>query len=259
MASLESRNVTKVFRALGRETEALRSVNFVTADDEFLCVVGPSGSGKTTLLKILSGILEPTAGRVVIHSPNGREPRNALVFQEHGLFPWMTVRENVAFGLEMQGVGRRERTEAAHDFIRRVGLERYDGCYPCELSVGMRQRVALARAFVARAQILFLDEPFGALDAQTRFLLQQELLALWAGERKLVIFVTHDIDEAVLLGDRILVLSGAPGTVRQEISVDLPRPRDPNGPHWARAAELKRGIWAMLEEEVRKGLYGGNA
>ena len=254
--ALESRNISKVFETPRGRIEALRSVGFTATPNEFLCLVGPSGCGKTTLLKILAGILEPTAGGVVFHSRNGAPPRNALVFQEHGLFPWMTVLENVAFGLEMQGVGRRERVEASLGFIRKVGLERYCGSYPLELSVGMRQRVALARAFVSKAQILLLDEPFGSLDAQTRLLLQQELLSLWALEKKLVVFVTHDIDEAILLADRILVLSGAPGTIRAELRVDLPRPRDPTGDAWVAAVSLRRTIWEMLEQEVRKGLYG---
>jgi NitT/TauT family transport system ATP-binding protein len=256
MGVLEARNISKVFHSPRGPTEALRSVDFTAGHNDFLCLVGPSGCGKTTLLKILARILEPTAGEVVFHSQNGCPPRSALVFQEHGLFPWMTVLENVAFGLEMQGVGRKERAEAALGFIRSVGLERYRGRYPFELSVGMRQRVALARAFVSNAQILLLDEPFGSLDAQTRLLLQQELLALWSLEKKLVVFVTHDIDEAILLGDRILVMSGAPGTIRGELQVDLPRPRDPTSDQWVAASPLKRAVWLMLEQEVRRCLYG---
>jgi len=254
--ALESRNISKVFETPRGRIEALRSVDFTASANEFLCLVGPSGCGKTTLLKILAGILDPTAGEVVFHSRNGAPPRNALVFQEHGLFPWMTVLENVAFGLEMQGVGRRERVEAALGFIRTVGLERYCASYPLELSVGMRQRVALARAFVSKAGVLLLDEPFGSLDAQTRLLLQQELLSLWALEKKLVVFVTHDIDEAILLADRILVLSGAPATIRADLRGDLPRPRDPTGDARVAGASLRRTIWGMLEQEVRQGLYG---
>ena len=255
MISVECRNVTKIFRSPRGETEALKSVTFAAAGNEFICIVGPSGSGKTTLLKIIARLVEPTSGEVVVHSPGGLPVRDALVFQEHGLFPWMTVLENVAFGLEMQGVPKKARSEAAHRFIQKVGLERFHRNYPFELSVGMRQRVALARAFVSNAQILLMDEPFGALDAQTKFLLQQELLALWSVEKKLVIFVTHDMDEAILLADRILVLTGAPGTVREDIPVDLARPRDPTSDSWAVAARLKREIWAMLEQEVRKFLY----
>lgn len=255
MISIECRNISKVFSSPRGATEALTSVNFAAADNEFLCIVGSSGSGKTTLLKILARVLQPTTGEVLVHSSNGCPPRNALVFQEHGLFPWMTVVENVAFGLEMQGVRRQERSDAAHSFIRKVGLEGFSKSYPCELSVGMRQRVALARAFVSNAQILLMDEPFGSLDAQTRLLLQQELLALWTLERKLVIFVTHDMDEAILLADRILVMSGAPGTIREQLPVTLPRPRDPTTSEWAASAGFKRKIWTWLEQDVRNGLY----
>jgi len=254
MISIECRNISKIFRSPRGDTEALRSVNFTAADNEFLCIVGSSGSGKTTLLKILARVLEPTSGEVVVHSLNGQQPRNALVFQEHGLFPWMTVLDNVSFGLEMQGVRRKERAEAAHCFIRKVGLEGFSRSYPFELSVGMRQRVALARAFVSNAQILLMDEPFGSLDAQTRLLLQEELLALWTQERKLVIFVTHDMDEAILLADRILVMSGSPGTILEQIPVDLQRPRDPTS-EWAESVGLKKEIWTLLEQDVRRRLY----
>ncbi|HXK61681.1 MAG TPA: ABC transporter ATP-binding protein [Acidobacteriota bacterium] len=255
MISIECREISKIFRSPRGDTEALRSVSFTAADHEFVCIVGSSGSGKTTLLKILARVLEPTAGEVVLRSANGSAPRNALVFQEHGLFPWMTVLENVAFGLEMQGVARRDRTDAAHCFIRKVGLDGYSKKYPYELSVGMRQRVALARAFVSNAQILLMDEPFASLDAQTKLLLQEEMLSLWSQERKLVIFVTHDMDEAILLADRILVMSGSPGTILEQIPVELSRPRNPTS-EWAAAAELKGRIWTLLEQDVRRRLYG---
>jgi NitT/TauT family transport system ATP-binding protein len=226
-------------------------------------VVGPSGCGKTTLLKIVAGLLRPTDGRVefgIEHEwwtpENGRAwPRNALVFQEHGVFPWMTVADNVAFGLEMRGVARRERRGRARAFLDRVGLGAFADNYPSELSVGMRQRVGIARAFVTDVPILLMDEPFGSLDAQTKLLLQEELLRIWREDRKLVVFVTHDLEEAVRMGDRVLVMTGRPGRIREEIPVTVPRPRsgvrDPR-----HVAEIAWHIWQLLRDEVRKSFSG---
>jgi len=221
---------------------------------EFVCVVGPSGCGKTTLLKIIAGLIRPTTGRIVYHHADldGRLA-NAVVFQEHGLFPWMTVLDNVAFGLEARGVGRRLRRARALDFVRRMGLGAFAGAYPHELSVGMRQRVGMARAFLADPLMLLMDEPLGSVDAQTRRVLQEELLRIWQEHRKLVVYVTHDIEEAVLLGDRVLVMSGSPGRILQEITVPLGRPRDLER-GCPQVEEIKWDIWKMLKEEVRKGL-----
>jgi NitT/TauT family transport system ATP-binding protein len=233
---------------------ALEGVSFSVRPSEFVCVVGPSGCGKSTLLKIIAGLLEPTSGRVMFEGGvDGGRPRGGLVFQEHGTFPWMSVLDNVAFGLEMLGVGRAERRERAMEYIRRVGLAAFARHYPHELSVGMRQRVGIARAFVADAPILLMDEPFGSLDAQTRWVLQGELLRIWAEHRKLVVFVTHDIEEAVLLADRVLVMTGRPGRIREEIRVPLERPRDlPRDQQ--RVGEITWHIWQLLEQEVRSGL-----
>ena len=233
---------------------ALDGVSFNVRPSEFVCVVGPSGCGKSTLLKIIAGLLEPTSGRVMFEGGvDGGRPRGGLVFQEHGTFPWMTVLDNVAFGLEMQGVGRGERRDRAMAYIERVGLAQFARHYPHELSVGMCQRVGIGRAFVADVPMLLMDEPFGALDAQTRWVLQGELLRIWADHRKLVVFVTHDIEEAVLLGDRVLVMTGRPGRVREEIRIPLERPRDlPRDQQ--KIGEITWHIWQLLEEEVRTGL-----
>ncbi|MGE0554791.1 MAG: ABC transporter ATP-binding protein [Gemmatimonadales bacterium] len=233
---------------------ALDGVSFNVRPSEFVCVVGPSGCGKSTLLRIIAGLNEPTAGRVMFEGGvDSARPRGGLVFQEHGTFPWMTVLDNVAFGLEMQGVGREERRERAMTYIHRVGLAAFARHYPHELSVGMRQRVGIGRAFVADAPVLLMDEPFGSLDAQTRWVLQGELLRIWAEHKKLVVFVTHDIEEAVLLGDRVLVMTGHPGRILEEIRVPLPRPRDlPRDQH--RIGEITWHIWQLLEQEVRSGL-----
>ena len=233
------------------QTPALEDVSFSAGEQDFICIVGPSGCGKTTLLKLIAGLLQPSSGEIVFDAGSADpHPGAALVFQEHGLFPWMSVLDNAAFGLEMQGVGRKERHRLAGEFIERVGLGAFANHYPHELSVGMRQRVAIARAFVADPRILLMDEPFGSLDAQTRLVLQEELLRLWKDHRKLVIYVTHDIEEAGLLGDRVLVMSGRPGRIREDIPVPLGRPRVVED-----ITEIKWHIWRTLRDEVRKSLH----
>jgi len=247
-------DVAHRFVAANGAVVALEGVTFRARPREFVCLVGPSGCGKSTLLRIVAGLLQPSAGRVLFEGgfSNGR-PRTDLVFQEHGAFPWLTVLDNVAFGLEMRGVPRVDRRRQAMAFVETVGLGPFAHHYPHQLSVGMRQRVVIARAFVSGSPILLMDEPFGALDAQTRRVLQEELLRIWQQHRKLVLYVTHDIEEAVLLGDRILVLTGRPGRIREDIPVGLNRPRDPQRDQ-SRVSELTWHIWRLLEEEVRHGL-----
>ena len=252
--AFECRSVSKVYRTANGSAHALDGVSFIARPREFLCIVGPSGCGKTTLLKAIAGLVAPTSGEIVFRDePPPDRPRNAVVFQEHGLFPWMSVLDNVAFGLEMRGVSRRERREQARAFVVQVGLETFAHSYPHELSVGMRQRAGIARAFLADPQILLMDEPLGSVDAQTRRVLQEELLRIWRQHQKLVVYVTHDIEEAVLLGDRVLVMTGRPGRIREEVPVTLGRPRgvNRNGPE---VSEIKWRIWRMLEDEVRKNL-----
>jgi NitT/TauT family transport system ATP-binding protein len=254
--SFECRNLSKVFPTRDERVAALQDVTFRVEEHEFVCVVGPSGCGKTTLLRLLSGLLQPTSGGIVFHGPlrDGRA-NAALVFQQHALFPWMTAVDNVAFGLEMQGVARAERRRRALDIIREVGLGPFAQRYPHELSMGMQQRANLARAFLADPDILLMDEPLGSLDAQTKLLLQQELLRIWKERRKIVIYVTHDIREAVLLGDRVLVLSGHPGRVREEIRVPLDRPRDLTYADTPDATRIVRHIWTAIEDEVRSSAW----
>ena len=243
----------------GDRVGALGGVSFEADHHEFVCIVGPSGCGKTTLLRVIGGLLPAQSGSVAtsIVPPGGsRVPLHGVVFQEHGVFPWLTVRKNVEFGLEMQRVPASERRERADAFIERVGLSRFADSYPHELSVGMRQRVGIARAFVSDSPILLMDEPFGALDAQTKMLLQDELLRIWREDRKLVLFVTHDIEEAVRLGDRVLVMTGRPGTIREEIRVGLPRPRT-GGESRARVAKISWDIWELLREEAQKAFASG--
>jgi NitT/TauT family transport system ATP-binding protein len=233
----------------------LQAVDFLVNEEEFVCIVGPSGCGKTTLLRIIAGLIQPTSGQIVyFEQPCNGQLHSAMVFQEQGLFPWMTVQDNVAFGLETQGAHRNERRRMARDFLIKVGLAAFVNNYPHELSGGMRQRVAILRAFLANPQILLMDEPFGSLDSQTRLVMQEELLRIWKDHRKTVVYVTHDIEEAILLGDRVLVMSGRPGHIRQEIEIPLERPRHMANRDHPEVAEIRWQIWSMLEDEVRKEL-----
>jgi NitT/TauT family transport system ATP-binding protein len=233
---------------------ALDRISLTLAPQEFVCLVGPSGCGKSTLLRAIAGLVEPSSGTISYHgSATGTAPEGGLVVQENGTFPWMTVLENVAFGLEMRGVPRAVRSAQALAYLERVGLGEFFSHYPHELSVGMRQRVAIGRAFVADAPILLMDEPFGALDAQTRWVLQGELLRVWGERRPIVLFVTHDIHEAVLLGDRVVVMSGRPGRILEAIAVPLRRPRNPKVVSPI-GLEIVAHIWNLLESEVRRGL-----
>jgi len=247
--------LSKTFSTLNGDVVALQAVDFQVDEEEFVCIVGPSGCGKTTLLKIIAGLLEPTTGQIIYsQQPIDHRPHSAMVFQEQGLFPWMTVQDNVAFGLEMQGVERQLRREQARDFLSKVGLSGFTRNYPHELSGGMRQRVAISRAFLANPQILLMDEPFGSLDSQTRLVMQEELLRIWRDHLKTVIYVTHDIEEAILLGDRVLVMSGRPGNIREDIPIPLERPRKLSNRDHPDVSEIRWQIWKMLEDEVRKEL-----
>jgi NitT/TauT family transport system ATP-binding protein len=230
----------------GKSICALRGLDFEVRHGEFVSVIGPSGCGKTTLLHILAGLLEPTAGSFQFFEQDGRNSRTALVFQENSLFPWMNVMENAAFGLEMRGVGKAERERRASRMLERLGLAGRERDYPRQLSTGMKQRVAVVRAFVSEAPLLLMDEPFAALDRQTRMRAQQELVELWESARKTVVFVTHDVDEALILSDRIVVLSSSPGTVLAEYRVGMERPRGFLCEPDEEAYELKRRILASL-------------
>jgi NitT/TauT family transport system ATP-binding protein len=247
--------ITKEYGTGPNKTTALAGVSLAARGAEFLSIVGPSGCGKTTLLKILAGLVQPTSGHVTFDDDRSTGLRTALVFQDHGLLPWYDVLGNVALGLRFQEGDRAHALERARHFIVQVGLERFLHHKPHELSIGMRQRVGIARAFVADAQILLLDEPFGSLDAQTRRVLQQELLRIWQEHRKLVVHVTHDIDEAILLSDRIIVMSGRPARIREEIAVAFARPRALDVLDSEEAKVIRRRVWSILEEEVRESLW----
>jgi NitT/TauT family transport system ATP-binding protein len=229
MSFLAVENVAKTFVSkTGRPIEALTGVSLAIDRNEFCCIVGPSGGGKSTLLNIVAGFERPTRGTVSVAGVPvaGPSVSRVMVFQEFALFPWLTVRENVSFGLEMQGVAKALRRHIATRYLKLVNLERFAESYPSELSGGMKQRVAIARALAVDPEMLLMDEPFGALDAHTRGLMQGELLRIWERERKTVLFVTHSVEEAVVLADTIVVIAGRPGTARAVLRVDMPRPRD---------------------------------
>jgi len=242
--------LSKSYSTAHGPVEALANITFSVNAGEFVCIVGPSGCGKSTLLKIIAGLLEPNGGELIFGMKQSGQPQNAMVFQEHGLFPWMTILDNVAFGLEMQGVARAERRERALGFLRQIGLESTAARYPHTLSVGMRQRVAIARAFLTDPQLLLMDEPFSALDAQSKRLLQVELLRIWREHQKTVVYVTHDLEEAVLLADRIFVMATRPGRICEEIKVPLPRPREWQHLETPEAREITWHIWKAIAPEV---------
>jgi NitT/TauT family transport system ATP-binding protein len=235
-----------------REVAALDGINFTIEENEFVSIIGPSGCGKTTLLKIIAGLIKPDKGKV--QYINSKQPNAILVFQDQGLLPWLNVLDNIGLGLELKGIPKAARREQVLDFMQRIRLNGFEGHFPHELSGGMRQRVALARAFLTNPDILLMDEPFGSLDAQTRIILQEELLNLLRTEPKTVLFVTHDIDEAILLSDQIIVISDRPGKVQQSIRVPIERPRDRMTKDNPIFKEIQNQIWQLLEQEVRKEL-----
>jgi NitT/TauT family transport system ATP-binding protein len=224
---LDVQHLNKFFGSGPRRTTALKDINFQTHRREFLCIVGPSGCGKTTLVRILAGLEEKNSGQVLLQGKAVTEPGSdrGMVFQGYTLFPWLTVKKNVMFGLEVNGRGKDEAERQALQWLQLIGLERFADAYPNQLSGGMKQRVAIVRALANQPPILLMDEPFGALDAQTRCRMQAHLLEIWRKIDITIVFITHDLDEAIFLADRILVLSAHPGEVRELIEVPVPRPR----------------------------------
>jgi NitT/TauT family transport system ATP-binding protein len=252
--------IRKDFSVRKRVVSALSDINLDIQQGEFVCIVGPSGCGKTTLLRILAGLETQTSGSFLVtpdDGPNARgrpRPINSMVFQEQSILPWMTVRDNVAFGLKAQGLGKRDRYAIANPFIRTVGLTGFEDALPHQLSGGMKQRVSLARAFANDPQILLMDEPFAALDEQTKLVLQAELLRIWEGTHKTVVYVTHSIDEAIVLADRLIIMSARPGRIKEIIDVDryFGRPRKVEQVKTsAHYGELFGRVWTQLRPEVQ--------
>jgi NitT/TauT family transport system ATP-binding protein len=229
-------------------------------DGEFVSVVGPSGCGKTTFLSVVDGLVAASAGRILVdgQAVTRPGPDRAMVFQEASLLPWRTVLGNVCYGLECLGMPRREREERAAHLIDLVGLSGFEHHYPYELSGGMQQRVNLARALLVDPKILLMDEPFASLDAQTRELMQEELLRIWLQAKKTVLFVTHQIDEAIYLSDRVLVFTGRPGRVKETIRVEIERPRPLGVKREPRFHAIEDRIWSLIEDDVRTGRERGH-
>ena len=241
---IECVGVGKIYPGKNEPVEALRGIDFTCEAGDFVCLLGRSGCGKSTLLQMMAGLEPPTAGQIAVagRELHGPSPDAAIVFQDHGLFPWMTVQKNVEFNMKARGTPAAERKRIAAHFVAMTSLTGFEGRYPHELSGGMRQRVGIARALTTDPKALLMDEPFGALDAQTRGNLQDELLQIWEKQRTTVLFVTHSIDEALLLADRILVFSPRPGRIAADIRVDLPRPRAPQSEAFSALARELRGL-----------------
>jgi NitT/TauT family transport system ATP-binding protein len=249
---IELEGVGVRFGKPGRGTFAVEDIGFTIGPGEFVALLGPSGCGKSTLLNIIAGFLKPHAGEARLDGAriDGPARDRAVVFQQHSLFPWMTARGNVAFGLEM--AGEAEAAKRADAFLEKVGLGGQGGKYPAQLSGGQQQRVGLARALINEPEVLLLDEPFGALDAMTRSLMQELLMKLWERSRSTTLFITHDLDEALLLADRVAVMGGTPGRIRRWIDVDLPRPRDLDLRNEPAFQALRREAGGLIRAESLK-------
>jgi NitT/TauT family transport system ATP-binding protein len=257
------RNLYKTFTVRGTIVRALVDMNVSIRDGEFFAIVGPSGCGKTTLLRILAGLEKQSSGTFDMKHVDPSKPINSMVFQEQSVFPWMTVKDNVSYGLRMRGVPNKQREEIVSYYIDKVGLTKFTKAFPFQLSGGMKQRVSLARAFANDPEILLMDEPFGALDEQTKLLLQEELLRIWQETGKTVCFITHSIDEAIVLADRIMVMTAHPGQTKAYVQVPFERPR---AVYEIRATpqygQLMYSIWELLRDEVlrakrEEGTEGG--
>ncbi len=239
----------------GEAIEALRDVHFEIGEKEFVVVVGPSGCGKSTLLNIIAGLLSSTSGQVVFEGIQAdSRPHTAIVFQDFALFPWRTVLKNIVYGLEEKGVRKKDRLKIATKYVNMVGLQRFENKYPHQLSGGMKQRVSIARALANDPMLLLMDEPFSALDAQARTLMQYELSRIWEETQKSLLYITHNIQEAVFLGDRVVVLSRRPGRILDVVRIDLPRPREEHITIEKRYLEYVNEIWNHIKMEAKKAL-----
>lgn len=247
--------VGRSFLSRKSEVAALRGVDLVVPDGEFCCIVGPSGCGKTTLLRMMAGLSRPSTGRILVRHDDPSRQARAVVFQEYSVFPWKTVRSNVELPMRANGIGKKEARRRAGMWLERVGLVGFEHAWPSQLSGGMRQRVAIARAFACDPELLLMDEPLAALDAQMRLLLQEQLLALSQEEAKTVVFVTHSIEEAILLGDRVVVMGARPGRMIADVRIPFERPRSPDFVRQQELfAKLHEEIWSLVKREVEQQL-----
>jgi NitT/TauT family transport system ATP-binding protein len=257
MTKLKLDKVTlEFFPRTGAPVVALDDVSLEVAEQEFAVIVGPSGCGKSSLLRLVAGLVEPTRGRITLDGiPVTRPGKDrGMVFQSYTLFPWLNVRDNVEFGLRIGGIPAEKRRHISDHFINEVGLEGFEKAYPKQLSGGMMQRVALARALANDPEILLMDEPFGALDSQTRSLMQELLLQIWEHSQKTVLFITHDIDEAILLGDRVHVMTARPGRIKERVEIDLARPRSVDLLTSPEFIALKRRIMGLIHDEAVRAM-----
>ncbi len=253
-AKISIRNVSKVFSVKGGEFLAVRDVNLDVASEEFVCIVGPSGCGKSTLLRMLGGLETMTKGDIRLDHHQPGRPISAMIFQQESVFPWLSVEQNAAYGLQVTNSWKGKESEERVDyFLEKTGLQSYRKFHPYQLSGGMKQRLSVARAFITNPEILLMDEPFAALDEQNKIMLQGELGKLWEANRSTVVFITHSLDEAVLLGDRVIVMTSVPGQLKRSFDIPFERPRDLI--ELRRTPEfnaLTREIWALLREEVER-------
>jgi NitT/TauT family transport system ATP-binding protein len=254
-AKLTIRDVSKSFQSKMGQIQALENINLAVKEGEFACILGPSGCGKTTLLNLIAELELPDRGEIILHQSEPGCGQRLVIFQESAPFPWLTIWENVAFGLKLRGIPLPERKEMAMSYLALVNLERFACCYIHELSGGMKQRAALARALVMKPEILLMDEPFGALDILTREMLYQELQEIWERTRTTIIFITHNVEEAIYLGDRVIIISGHPGAVKSEHRVSYPRPRQKDSPSFRELyQEISMELMGIGEKPLQEAL-----
>lgn len=248
--------VGKVFSTKGGEMVALDRTSFKVKEGEFITILGPSGCGKSTILRIVAGLEEPSSGKVYLdgHEVKGPGSDRGMVFQSYTLYPWLTVEDNIAFGLKLKGTSRKQCKEVAQHYLELIGLSGFEKHYPIQLSGGMKQRVAIARALANDPEILLMDEPFGALDAQTRSIMQEILLKVWEESKKTILFITHDVEESIFLADSVYVMTARPGRLKENIPVNLPRPRDYNIKNSPEFLSLKTRLLDLIREETLKAL-----
>ena len=253
---LEIKEVGKVFKTKKGETTALEKTSFSIEEGEFVTILGPSGCGKSTVLRIVAGLEEATSGQVLLDGQeiHGPGPDRGMVFQSYTLFPWLSVKDNITFGLKLKGVSQKERDDIAGHYLQLIGLEGFENHFPIQLSGGMKQRVAIARALANDPKILLMDEPFGALDAQTRNIMQEVLLKAWEESKKTILFITHDVDESIFLADSVYVMTARPGRLKKRIPIALERPRDFSVKASAQFTEYKEELLSLIRDETLKAI-----
>lgn len=253
---LEIQDVGKIFKTKSGETTALERTSFTIEDGEFVTILGPSGCGKSTVLRIVAGLEEATSGKVLLDGQpvEGPGPDRGMVFQSYTLYPWLTVKENITFGLKLKGASQKVRNDLARHYLQLIGLEGFENHYPVQLSGGMKQRVAIARALANDPKVLLMDEPFGALDAQTRNIMQEVLLKAWEESKKTILFITHDVDESIFLADSVYVMTARPGRLKKKMPIDLARPRDFSVKGTPEFATYKEELLGLIREESLKSI-----